>query len=146
MPNICHRVGIQAPPAAVYRALTTREGLAGWWTRPDAEGTKPGARMHFLFGRRGPKMEVVKLKPSSLVIWRCVAGPEEWLNTELTFEIGRVGTESVVLFGHRGWRRECEFMAHCSCKWGYFMLSLKSLLEDGRGTPFPGDRQISKWG
>jgi hypothetical protein len=30
-------------------------------------------------------------------------------------------------------------MAHCSARWAYFLLSLKSYLETGRGTPFPED-------
>ncbi len=30
-------------------------------------------------------------------------------------------------------------MAHCSARWAYFLLSLKSLLETGKGTPFPED-------
>jgi uncharacterized protein YndB with AHSA1/START domain len=33
MADIRHRVGIAAPPARVYEALTTTEGLSGWWTR-----------------------------------------------------------------------------------------------------------------
>lgn len=146
MPNIRHRIAIQNSPAAVYKALTTQKGLAGWWTRPDAEGTKLGARMRFIFKDGGPAMEVIELTPSKHVSWRCIDGPSEWLNTVLTFDISRVGKETVLLFAHRGWREESEFMAHCSCKWAYFMLSLKSLLEDGHGTPFPNDRQISKWG
>jgi uncharacterized protein YndB with AHSA1/START domain len=142
MPNIVHRIGIQAPPTAVFRALTTQAGLAGWWTRPDAEGAKLGARLWFKFKMGGPTMEVIDLKRAKCVRWRCVKGPEEWLNTELTFDLTRAGKETVVLFGHRGWREECEFMAHCSCKWATFLLSLKSLLEKGRGAPFPDDISI----
>jgi hypothetical protein len=33
MPDILHRVGIQASAEKVYWALTDEEGLAGWWTR-----------------------------------------------------------------------------------------------------------------
>jgi uncharacterized protein YndB with AHSA1/START domain len=33
MLDILHRVGIKSSPDAVYRALTTLDGLAGWWTR-----------------------------------------------------------------------------------------------------------------
>ena len=146
MPNILHRVGIQASSAAVFKALTTQKGLAGWWTRPDAGGEKPGARLRFIFKRGGPTMEVIELIKGRRVSWRCVAGPDEWLNTVLTFDLSRSGKETVVRFGHRGWREECDFMAHCSCKWALFLLSLKSLLEDGRGTPFPKDRPISHWG
>jgi len=146
MPNIVHRVGIEASQIAVYKALTKQEGLAGWWTRPNGDGANVGARMQFIFKRGGPTMEVIELVRLKRVRWRCLDGPAEWKNTELTFEIGRFGSETVVLFRHRGWKAECDFMAHCSCKWAYFLLSLKSLLEDGRGTPFPVDRHISEWG
>jgi hypothetical protein len=44
------------------------------------------------------------------------------------------------------WREPVEFMGHCSTKWGYFLLGLKSSLEGGEGTPYPGDLQISSWG
>ena len=47
--------------------------------------------------------------------------------------------ETVVLFTHADWREPVEFMAHCSARWAYFLLSLKSYLEIGKGTPFPED-------
>ena len=37
MVDILHRVGIKASPDEVYKALATREGLAGWWTT-DTQG------------------------------------------------------------------------------------------------------------
>jgi hypothetical protein len=45
----------------------------------------------------------------------------------------------VVLFRPADWREPSEFMAHCSARWAYFLLSLKSLAEAGKGTPFPED-------
>jgi uncharacterized protein YndB with AHSA1/START domain len=32
MIDIIHRVGIKAPVSKVYAALSTIEGVAGWWT------------------------------------------------------------------------------------------------------------------
>jgi uncharacterized protein YndB with AHSA1/START domain len=32
MVDILHKVGIKAPAAEVYEALTTTAGLADWWT------------------------------------------------------------------------------------------------------------------
>ena len=90
-------------------------------------------------------MEVKDLIPHKRVKWTCIAGPDEWIGTDLTFDLKREDGETVVFFGHRGWKEPGEFMAHCSCKWAYFMLSLKSLVEDGKGTPYPDDRAISKW-
>jgi uncharacterized protein YndB with AHSA1/START domain len=33
MIDIIHRVGIKAPISKVYAALSTIEGVAGWWTK-----------------------------------------------------------------------------------------------------------------
>ena len=33
MVDILHKVGIKAPAAEVYEALTTTAGLADWWTK-----------------------------------------------------------------------------------------------------------------
>ena len=39
MPDILHRVGVLTPtPEKVYEALTTVDGLAGWWTQ-DTRGS-----------------------------------------------------------------------------------------------------------
>jgi hypothetical protein len=36
-------------------------------------------------------------------------------------------------------------MDHCSTKCGVFLLSLKSLLETGKGSPGPNDVKIDNW-
>ena len=36
-------------------------------------------------------------------------------------------------------------MAHCSMKWATFLLSLKELVETGRGKPSPEDLKIDNW-
>lgn len=37
-------------------------------------------------------------------------------------------------------------MHHCSTKWAMFLMSLKSLVETGKGAPYPEDVQISNTG
>jgi hypothetical protein len=91
-------------------------------------------------------MEVTELVPGQRVAWRCVQGPDEWVDTVLTFDMSQAGGETVVLFTHAGWREPVEFMHHCSTKWGYFLLSLKAGLEGGSATPYPEDMAISSWG
>ena len=109
-------------------------------------GARPGARLSFKFGEDGPDMEVLELTQDRTVRWRCTAGPEEWVGTEVTFALAPGEKETVLRFTHSGWWEAGDFMAHCSCKWAYFLLSLKSWVEDGRGTPYPEDRKISSWG
>jgi hypothetical protein len=36
-------------------------------------------------------------------------------------------------------------MSHCSTKWAIFLMSLKQLIETGKGAPYPNDVQVSNW-
>ncbi|HUI71929.1 MAG TPA: SRPBCC domain-containing protein [Spirochaetia bacterium] len=146
MPEIIHRLGVQAAPARVYRALATRSGLINWWTWHVTGEPAPGVTVRFRFGPTSTDMKVLELLPEHRVSWRCVAGGEEWTNTDITFELTPGDRETIVHFSHTGWSAAGELMAHWNCKWGYFLLSLKTWVEDGRGTPFPEDRKISSWG
>jgi hypothetical protein len=84
-------------------------------------------------------MEVARLDPAGHVSWNCIEGADEWVGTKLSFDLTSKDDETVVLFTHAEWRDPSEFMAHCSARWAYFLLSLKSLVETGKGTPFPED-------
>lgn len=147
MATIRHRVGIAAPQQQVYEALTTTEGLSKWWTRDlDGDPTVRGT-LRFFFGSPEPSavMEVTELTPMEHVGWRCVGGPDEWVGTHLTFDLTHSSGETVVLFAQAGWREPVEFMYHCSTKWGYFLLGLKTWLEGGQSSAYPDDMHISSW-
>ncbi|HEX2734686.1 MAG TPA: SRPBCC domain-containing protein [Polyangiaceae bacterium] len=151
MVNIIHRVGIKAPIADVYAAISTIEGIASWWTKDTTGSSNLGGsvrvRFHTPTGEEMGKMEfdVAELNPDRDVRWHFTAGPEEWLGTEVTFSLARSGDYTSVIFGHRNWREPVEFMAHCSTKWATFLLSLKALLEQGQGRPAPQDLKIDSW-
>ncbi|MGW4328046.1 SRPBCC family protein [Nocardia sp. NPDC004573] len=146
MVDILHRVGIEAPVDEVYAALTTTEGLAGWWAS-DTRGTSDelGGLIEFRFGAGGFDMRVRALEPGKRVLWEVVGGPDEWIGTEVDWTLDQAGDYTVVLFAHRGWKEPVEFMHHCSTKWAVFLLSLKSLVETGKGAPDPHDVKIDDW-
>jgi hypothetical protein len=50
------------------------------------------------------------------------------------------------MFTHSGWPEPSPFMHHCSTKWGYFLVGLKTSLEGAPATPYPDDLKISSWG
>ena len=147
--DILHRVGAKTPtPKTIYEALTTVDGLAGWWTR-DTSGT-PGETAGTIAFRFPPvggfDMEVAELIPDKRVVWRVVGeSPEEWLGTTVEFELRQDGDYTIVMFKHAGWREPVEFMNHCSTKWATFLLSLVQLAETGAGSPAPDDLRISDW-
>ena len=140
MPDILHRVGIAAEPMRVFEALTTVEGIRHWWAE-DAHGdaTEGGA---FQFRRN--RLEVVHADPS-LVTWRYSGPAEAWVGTEITFRLEWRDGQTIVLFKHADWREPAEFMHHCSTKWAVFLLSLKSLLETGKGAPWPNEIKLDTW-
>ncbi|WP_406230819.1 SRPBCC domain-containing protein [Nocardia sp. NBC_01009] len=146
MVDILHRVGIKSAPAEVYAALTTTEGLADWWaTNTRGEGTDVGGVLQFRFSAGGFDMKVLELVPDKRVLWEVVDGPEEWIGTHVNWDLDQVDDYTIVLFKHEGWKEPVEFMHHCSTKWAVFLMSLKSLIETGKGAPDPHDVQISDW-
>lgn len=147
MADILHRIGIKtASMEAVYQALTTQAGLAGWWTsNTSGAGDQVGNIIKFRFGAGGFDMKVAALNPAHLVVWELADGPEEWLGTRISFELKQEDGYVIVLFKHLNWKEPVEFMHHCSTKWAIFLMSLKSLIETGKGAPDPVDVKIDNW-
>ena len=90
-------------------------------------------------------MSVLEAVPDKLVRWEVVDGPEEWVGTRISWDLRTEGDFTIVVFAHQGWREPVEFMHHCSTKWAVFLLSLKSLVETGKGAPYPDDLKIDNW-
>jgi uncharacterized protein YndB with AHSA1/START domain len=145
MPDILHRVGARATPQQAFEALTTLDGLSRWWITGTTGDAGPGGTIHFRLEGGGFDMLVLEARPGALVRWRCTKGPPEWIGTELTFRLRAEGEGVLILFTHAGWREAVEFMHHCSTKWAVFLLSLKSLLETGKGTPWPDVIKLDSW-
>ena len=151
MADIIHRIGIKAPLANVYKAFSSIEGLANWWTSETSGDSSVKGKIEFVFrtltGEVVGKMifEVLALTPDKNARWQCVEGPPDWIGTELTFDISYQDNQTILLFGHRKWAEASESMAHCSMKWATFMLSLREYVETGKGKPSPNDLKIDNW-
>ena len=147
MVDILHRVGIKSssrtrPTRRWPRAKASPPG--GRTTRKGE--SKVGGVIQFRFGRHGGfDMKVLELDPAKRVLWQVVDGPEEWIGTKVSFELKQDGDYTIVLFKHQGWKEPVEFMHHCSTKWAIFLMSLKSLVETGKGAPYPNDVKIDNW-
>lgn len=151
MTNIIHRIGIKSPAIQVYKALTSLQGLAAWWTEEVSGNAQVGGKIEFYFRTKAGEllgkmvMEVQGLAHAKAVSWRCIEGPEEWIGTEIRFDLSEQDNQTIVIFGHRNWREAVEFTAHCSMKWATFLLSLRDYLETGKGQPSPNDLKIDNW-
>lgn len=146
MVDILHRVGIKTPSVdSVYKAITTTEGLSNWWTTDTKGDGEVGGVLEFRFSAGGFDMKVLELDPGKSVLWQVVDGPAEWIGTKVSWELKQDGEYVIILFKHLDWREPVEFMYHCSTKWAIFLMSLKALVETGKGSPDPDDVAISDW-
>ena len=146
MADILHRVGIKASRDKAYEALATRAGLAAWWTNDTRGDSEVDGILEFRFAPHGGfDMKVLELDSGKRVLWRVVDGPKEWIGTKIHWDLRQEDDYTIVTLKHEGWKEPVEFMHHCSTKWALFLMSLKSLLEDGRGAPHPHDVKIDNW-
>ena len=142
MPAIHHQVSIDAEPTPVFEALTTLDGLCGWWTHTTSGGTDLGDSLEFRFGDHVTTMEIETLDDQQHVEWLCTGSHPQWRGTRVAFRLIPRGEKTTLRFDHRDWQEADDFFALCSTKWATFLLSLKELVETGEGRPFPNDRAI----
>lgn len=143
MAEIKHRVGIKGSPAQIYSLLSTDTGLAKWWTRDTRGAGGVGSVIHFHFDETVVDFEVIELIPERLVRWRHSGDmPPDWMDSKILFELEQQDKQTILLFSHYDWQKSDDFLAHCSTKWGIFMMSLKACVETGIGNPYPNDVHI----
>ena len=151
MVNIIHRIGIKSGLDKVYKAISTIEGLANWWTNEVEGDENLGGKTKFTFRTKTGEvkgqmvMEIKELNPQKNVKWQCVEGPVEWVGTDINFDLSEQDDQTIIIFGHNNWREAIEFTAHCSMKWAVFLLSLLEYVETGKGKPSPHDLKIDNW-
>lgn len=108
MPDILHRISIDAPPQRVHDLIASTGGIARWWTgRPLTGEHANGSSFSIYFGdaeRPAAVMQVLTDTPDH-VVWRVTNGPDTWIDTQVTFILrpsGHGGT--TLLFTHAGWQ------------------------------------------
>ncbi len=142
MADIHHQIGVKADITDVYQAISSLDGLCGWWTKTTGN-TNTGGKLHFHFNEHTVEMTIKELIPDKKVIWQCTEKEGEWKDTLITFELNATEQQIFINFSHSNWLEQSDFCSHCSTKWAVFMLSLKDYLEKGKGKPFPEDTPIN---
>jgi uncharacterized protein YndB with AHSA1/START domain len=139
MQDICHLVKIRVAPGQVYEAITTQDGVRGWWTRDTVLDSKLGGTAEFGFfnHRSVTKVRVDELTEPSHVGWKVLAGPPGWEGTTISFDLRADGNDTVLSFAQRGFKQADEPYAITTTTWGRYLGSLTQYLETGRGTPHP---------
>ena len=149
MPDILHRITIDASPHRVHELVADTDGIARWWSgRPLTGEHSIGSSfgVHFADTQRpAATMQVVSDAPDQ-VVWRVTDGPDSWIGTRITFDIRPSGASgTTLLFTHAGWQQASEFMSGCSTNWGAYLTSLKTGAERDAFAAYP-QGEISRWG
>ena len=143
MAKIKHRVGVNAPIDQVFAALTTSEGLAGWWASAAEVSMKIGGSVELTFnGLSVLKFKCKGIQENKAVNIQCVEGPGPWQDSELLFELEQAVDQVFVTLTHRNDAASEEDFLYFSTKWTCYLLSLRDLIETGAGRPYPNDIKI----
>ncbi len=133
-----------APPEAVFDALTTVSGLASWWAPVSGSGAE-GGELRFVFGDADPLVKVIRVDEArrpSTVAWtvlECTFLPD-WVGAAPRFELSPRGAGGCELrFRHRGLTPQLECFSACRAGWDQYLASLRSYVESGRGNPSGSD-------
>jgi uncharacterized protein YndB with AHSA1/START domain len=137
MADVLHQVGIQAPPSQIYKALTEEEGLKSWWSEHSRIEPTVGsvASVSFYNNAVTFKLKISELVPNSKVVWAVEAGPPDWANTTITWTISEHEGQSMLHLAHRGFASTEGNFAAVNYNWGWYVTSIKFLLEKGEGMP-----------
>jgi uncharacterized protein YndB with AHSA1/START domain len=128
---------LQSSKEEVYKAITTPEGIKGWWTIDCQISTEVGGTNSFYFEKLlFNSMKIVELVPNKKVHWKCVDGWSEWLDTEVVFTLldnENGGTN--LQFEHVGLKPKLKCYKMGSQGWDTTLKSLKGYVDQGKGKP-----------
>jgi uncharacterized protein YndB with AHSA1/START domain len=137
MAAIVEELTIEATPQRVWGALTRPEEIVQWWAYEARVKPEVGSLGEFRF--RPPagvlKFKVAELDAGEKVHWISRQGPPHCAGTSVTWQLTPVQNGTRLVFTHDGFAQVDEVFEQTRGNWEYFLVSLKSYLETGKGTP-----------
>ena len=133
MAAIVEELTIEAAPQRVWGAITQQDEIVQWWAYEARVKPEVGSLAEFRF-RQGAfvmQFEVAELDQDEKVRW-ISKSPPQWEGTSVTWQLTPVHNGTKLIFTHDGFAQVDE---RTRGAWVYFLASLKSYLETGKGTP-----------
>ena len=135
----------QSPQAAFAAVLDVR----GWWSgNIDGPTDELGADFSYRYQDiHYTKQQIIDLVPDGSVVWQVLEADlnftedrDEWVGTQIRFEVVPVPDGTEVRFNHVGLSPEMECYDKCSNAWGFYInSSLRNLITCGAGAPNPAE-------
>ena len=133
MSAIVEELAIEAAPQRVWGAITKPDEIVQWWAYEARVKPEVGSLAEFRF-RQGAfvmQFEVTELDQDKKVHW-ISKSPPQWAGSSVTWQLTPVHNGTKLIFTHNGFAQVDERIRGA---WVYFLASLKSYLETGKGTP-----------
>lgn len=136
--SIKHYIEINTSKEELFKAITSREGIQAWWTECPIYDCEIGGKAHFIFKGNGYHniMRISQLEENVILEWTVEQGDKQWIDTTILFELIEKENNIHLRFSHNLWQEQTDFFGHCNFHWGKYLMSLKTLLETGKGTPY----------
>jgi len=136
--KILHVFDMPVAKEKIFAALTTQQGLSGWWAKDVSieNGSVTIIKFHF-DGDFNPNMEVTVAEPNQTVKWKCIAGHDNWLSNMFSFSLKDHGAKTRLTFT-QDYARELsdDDYGIYNFNWGYYLESLRLYCETGVGKPY----------
>ena len=130
---------VDAPRARVFEALTTLEGLAGWWTPAVSGSSGERGQIVLAFDEQRLMMRVDSAVAPESVRWTCTEHTRfpEWRGTILAFDLRERGDDTTVLrFRHGGLVPDLQCFSVCRRGWDHYLSSLCDEAAGRGGNPY----------
>lgn len=137
MSAIVEEITIAAAPECVFNAITRQDEIVRWWAYEARVKPEVGSVGEFSF-RQGAftmRLEVAELEQDKKVRWISRQAIPSWAGTSITWRFEPVPNGTKLLFTHDGFAQVDEEYERIRGAWVYFLASLKSYQETGKGTP-----------
>ena len=132
METIFHRILIKSTPEAVFKAITTQEGISKWWLDDCTLKPELGFINEFRYqGLVNNKMKIIDLQPNQRLEWECIESDPQWIGTHVIFELSIHDDLVKLNFKHSNWKEHTEFFATCNYHWGRHLTMLRDYCETG---------------
>lgn len=141
---------VDQTPDEAYAAINN---VRGWWSQEiDGDTDRLGIFNYHYKDVHRCTIQITELVPGEKVAWHVVdnhfnfiADKNEWVDTDIVFEISRKGDQTEVRFTHVGLVPAYECYDVCSNAWGsYITGSLRNLIATGKGQPNPIEDVVQK--
>ena len=136
--SLVHQVNIKATPETIYRAVSTQDGLASFWTSDSKAEPRVGSVATFGFGGPTQRMRIDELVPGKLAKWTGLADFPNWGDTVVSWEIKPAENgETSLTFRHTNWPASvtADDLGSINFTWGLVVERLKQYSEGGKPVP-----------